>query len=85
MARGDRVTLAARRISLLEALAKEHGDRAFVHAVDLGKSENAQGLLEAARAAHGPVDVLVNNAGVQIVGPAPPRPGISRPEGRFWS
>ncbi len=69
LARGDRVTLAARRVGLLEALAKEYGPRAFVHAVDLGKSENASGLVEAARAAHGPIDVLVNNAGVQIVGP----------------
>ena len=69
LARGDRVTLAARRTSLLEALAKDYPERAFVHAVDLGKWANAEGLLQAARAAHGPVDVLVNNAGVQIVGP----------------
>lgn len=69
LARGDRVTLAARRVDLLEALAKQFGSRAFVHAVDLGTPANAAGLLEAARAAHGPIDVLVNNAGIQIVGP----------------
>ncbi|MEZ4257705.1 MAG: SDR family NAD(P)-dependent oxidoreductase [Polyangiaceae bacterium] len=68
--RGDRVTLAARRVSLLEALAADHEGRAFVHAVDLGDPDNAAGLLDAARAEHGPIDVLVNNAGVQIVGPS---------------
>ncbi|MCA9587019.1 MAG: SDR family NAD(P)-dependent oxidoreductase, partial [Myxococcales bacterium] len=67
---GDRVTLAARRVSLLEALAADHEGRAFVHAVDLGDPDNAAGLLDAARAEHGPIDVLVNNAGVQIVGPS---------------
>ncbi len=69
LARGDRVTLAARRVGLLEELSQGFGDRAFVHAVDLGRWQNAEGLLEAARKAHGPVDVLVNNAGMQIVGP----------------
>jgi short-subunit dehydrogenase len=69
LARGDRVTLAARRVELLEELAKGFGDRAFVHAVDLGRWQNAEGLLEAAKKSLGPVDILVNNAGVQIVGP----------------
>lgn len=69
LSRGDRVTLAARRVELLEALAKDHAGRAFVHAVDLGDPANAEGLVTAARDAHGEIDVLVNNAGVQIVGP----------------
>ncbi|MBL8685113.1 MAG: SDR family NAD(P)-dependent oxidoreductase [Myxococcales bacterium] len=69
LARGDRVTLAARRVSLLEALAREHSERAFVYGVDLLQWKNADALVDAARSAHGPIDVLVNNAGVQIVAP----------------
>lgn len=70
LTRGDRVTVAARRVQLLEALASEHAGRAFVHGVDLSSWKNADGLVDAARAKHGPIDVLVNNAGVQIVAPA---------------
>lgn len=68
LARGDRLTLAARRADKLHDLAKGHEDRVHVHPVDLASYHNAESLVAAARAAHGPIDVLVNNAGVQIVG-----------------
>ncbi len=66
--KGYRVTLAARRVSLLRKLASEFPDQCFVDEVDLGDPANAEGLIERACAALGPVDLLVNNAGVQIVG-----------------
>ena len=66
--RGARVTLVARRASALEALAEELGDRALVLPADL--VDDATGWLERAETAHGPVGVLVNNAGVQVIAPS---------------
>jgi 3-oxoacyl-[acyl-carrier protein] reductase len=42
--------------------------RAFAFAADLTDSEQAAALVDAARAAHGPVDALVNNAGMTQTG-----------------
>jgi 3-oxoacyl-[acyl-carrier protein] reductase len=41
-----------------------HGRRAAVLKADLGRVDEARGLVAAAEAALGPVDVLVNNAGI---------------------
>ncbi len=62
---GARVSLVARRVDKLEALASELGGKAFPS--DLAEPANAGAFLPAAEAAHGPVDVLVNNAGMQFV------------------
>ena len=71
-AAGAAVTLVARRRDLLEALAAElgkaHGTKTFVAAQDLSITERAADFLPLAEAALGPVDVLVNNAGVQVIG-----------------
>lgn len=63
--KGAKVSLVARRVDKLEALAAQLGGRAFP--ADLGLPERATDFLAAAEAAHGPVDVLINNAGSQIV------------------
>ncbi len=68
--RGYALSLLARRRDRLETLAKELGDEVTVLASDLSDPKAAEAGLEAAVAARGPVDVLVNNAGVQIVAPA---------------
>jgi short-subunit dehydrogenase len=69
---GVRLTLVARRRSRLEALAASlvatHGAEAAVVEHDLSHPVAATDWLSAAVASFGPVDVLVNNAGVQIVG-----------------
>ncbi len=65
--RGDRVTLLARRRDRLDAVAEEAKDRTNVVQVDLGDPKTAFGWIDAAEDALGPIDVLVNNAGVQIV------------------
>ncbi len=65
---GHSITLVARRKDLLDALAEEIGGKTFVVAHDLSDLANATQFLGAAEDALGPIDVLVNNAGVQIVG-----------------
>jgi short-subunit dehydrogenase len=68
---GARVTLLARRAEALEALADEIRSEGLCEAmpiaVDLADDDGS--WLERAERANGPVDVLVNNAGVQIIGP----------------
>ncbi|HEX8109864.1 MAG TPA: SDR family NAD(P)-dependent oxidoreductase [Kofleriaceae bacterium] len=74
-AAGARLTLVARREERLHALAAElaAGERSggsFVAAVDLADMERATSWIQPAEAALGPIDVLVNNAGVQQVAAA---------------
>jgi short-subunit dehydrogenase len=66
--RGASLTLVARRRGKLEELAEGHGDRCRVVEADLTAHERACDWVDAAAEALGPIDVLVNNAGVQIVG-----------------
>jgi short-subunit dehydrogenase len=69
-AAGARVTLVARRRDLLEPLAASLASPGHVAIADLRDCDAATAWIPAAEAAHGPIDVLVNNAGVQIVGPS---------------
>jgi uncharacterized protein len=65
---GAKLTLVARRKELLEKLAAECGGDALAIAHDLADSGHATDWLAAAEAKHGPIDVLVNNAGMENVG-----------------
>ena len=67
---GAKLTLVARRKDLLEKLALECGGDALVVTCDLADSAHATAWIEAAEAKNGPIDVLVNNAGMQNVGAA---------------
>lgn len=72
IARGADVTLVARRKEPLARLADEArtrnaGGRAQVIARDLAAMEDAPALIAEAEASFGPIDVLVNNAGAQII------------------
>ena len=67
LSRGARVTLVARRRDRLDALAESAPDRAHVVQVDLGDPAVAFSWLDGAEDANGPIDVFINNAGVQIV------------------
>jgi short-subunit dehydrogenase len=69
VAAGAAVTLVARRRDRLDQISAEVGGRTFVAGADLGDVDRACDWLEPAQAALGPIDVLVNNAGMQIVGP----------------
>jgi short-subunit dehydrogenase len=66
---GAKVTLVARRKALLDALAEEIGETARVVAHDLGDPNRATDWIDDAERDFGPIDVLINNAGVQIVAP----------------
>ena len=66
-AAGAKVMLGARRVSRLEALAGEliaAGGEARVCPLDVTDRQSVASFAEAARAAWGQVDVIVNNAGV---------------------
>ncbi len=65
---GHRVTLVARSRERLEAIAAEAGPRARVVEADLAEADACTSWLPAAVDRLGPVDVLVNNAGMQLLG-----------------
>jgi len=61
-AQGAKLTLMGRRLPLLEALALELTG-AHAVAVDVADADAVQRAFAQARAAHGPIDILINNAG----------------------
>jgi short-subunit dehydrogenase len=65
-AAGARVALVARSRDALAGLAAELGGTA--HPADLGAVEAVAGLVDRVEADGGPVDVLVNNAGIDLGG-----------------
>lgn len=70
---GARVSAVARRIDRLTALAAElngAGGRVRTGPCDMMDEASMQKALDEAAAAFGPVDVLVNNAGISVVKPA---------------
>jgi len=70
---GATVVLTARRTAPMEALAEELGG-ATVVGCDVSEESDRASLIEATLAAHGRVDVLINNAGIAWAGPATEEP-----------
>jgi short-subunit dehydrogenase len=68
-AAGASVSLIARRKDLMSTLAASLKTPTFVKSVDLLDTQNSTAWIAEAEAALGPIDVLINNAGMQIVGP----------------
>ncbi len=69
---GATVALAARRIERIERLAERivaDGSRALAVQADVGVEEQARSFVQRAHAELGRLDVLVNNAGVMLLGP----------------
>lgn len=69
---GAAVSLAARRIERIEALAeriRQEGGEAIAVQTDVGEEEQAQAFVERTSRDLGGLDVLVNNAGVMLLGP----------------
>jgi len=56
----DRLSLGARRVERLADVVPD----AFHHPLDVTDEASVEAFLDAARAAHGPIDALVNNAGL---------------------
>ena len=69
---GAAVALAARRTERIEALAERiaaEGGRAIAVSTDVGEEDQARAFVARAHAELGRLDVLVNNAGVMLLGP----------------
>jgi NADP-dependent 3-hydroxy acid dehydrogenase YdfG len=66
---GASVALGARRTDRLQALADTLGGRSLVHEVDVSDEEQARGFVQAAHDELGGLHILVNNAGVMLLGP----------------
>lgn len=69
---GASVALAARRTDRIEALAERiagEGGRALAITTDVAQEAQARAFIERAHAELGRLDVLVNNAGVMLLGP----------------
>jgi NADP-dependent 3-hydroxy acid dehydrogenase YdfG len=69
---GAAVSLAARRSDRIEQLAQRietEGGRALAVTADVGEEDQARGFVERTHAELGRLDVLVNNAGVMLLGP----------------
>jgi clavulanate-9-aldehyde reductase len=69
---GAAVALAARRADRIQALAEriaQEGGRAVAVPTDVGEEAQARAFVERAHSELGRVDVLVNNAGVMLLGP----------------
>jgi clavulanate-9-aldehyde reducatase len=68
-AAGASVALGARRTERLEALAENIDGPALVREVDVSDEEQARGFIQAAHDELGGFHILVNNAGVMLLGP----------------
>jgi NADP-dependent 3-hydroxy acid dehydrogenase YdfG len=66
---GASVALGARRTDRLQALADSLEGPTLVHEVDVSHEEQARGFVQAANDQLGGVHILVNNAGVMLLGP----------------
>ncbi|MEH2004341.1 SDR family NAD(P)-dependent oxidoreductase [Nostoc sp.] len=71
-AEGAKIALAARRVEKLEALAKQIRDgsgQALPIAADVTDDAQIRELVEKTQSHFGRIDILINNAGVMLVGP----------------
>ncbi|MGK5530602.1 oxidoreductase [Streptomyces sp. URMC 129] len=68
LAAGDVVVAAVRRPETMAALAAGHPDRLTVVRLDVTDPEQCRQAVDTAERTHGPIDVLVNNAGFGTVG-----------------
>jgi len=66
---GAHVALGARRKERLDELAGKLGDKAHAFEVDVSDEQAARGFVEGAAEAMGGIDILINNAGVMLLGP----------------
>jgi NADP-dependent 3-hydroxy acid dehydrogenase YdfG len=65
---GAAVALAARRRDRLEELAQRLEGPSSIHEVDVSDEQQGRSFIEAAHAEHGGLHVLVNNAGLMLLG-----------------
>jgi short-subunit dehydrogenase len=66
---GARVAVGDRDLPAAEEVAREIGDGAFAVELDIADRDSFAAFLDAAEERHGPLDVMVNNAGIDWIGP----------------
>lgn len=66
---GARVAIGDVDLAAAEAVAREAGSQAFAVALDVTRRDQFVAFLDAAEQRHGPLRLMVNNAGVDWVGP----------------
>lgn len=67
---GARVAVTGRRLERLQSLQKEIGGACAAFELDVTDAKQIPAVMDAAEAALGPLDLLVNNAGVNVQGRA---------------
>jgi len=67
--RGARITVGDLDIEAAERVAAELGNNVVPVKLDVSDVESYKSFLDAAESAHGPLDVVVNNAGIDWIGP----------------
>ena len=66
---GATVSLGARRKDRLDALVERIGDNALAIETDIGDEEQARAFVQRTKDELGGLDILINNAGVMLLGP----------------
>ena len=66
---GAKVSLGARRKDRLDALVEKIGDGALAIETDVGDEEQARAFIQQTKDELGGLDILINNAGVMLLGP----------------
>ena len=80
-AAGAKVAIGDVDAAAAKAVAAALAGDAFAHALDVADRDAFASFLDAAEARHGPLDVLVNNAGIDWIGPFHEEPDeVSRRE-----
>jgi NAD(P)-dependent dehydrogenase (short-subunit alcohol dehydrogenase family) len=68
-AAGARVAVGDVDVEAAEAVAREIGDAAFGAPLDISDPDRFAAFLDAAESRHGPLAIMVNNAGIDWIGP----------------
>jgi NAD(P)-dependent dehydrogenase (short-subunit alcohol dehydrogenase family) len=87
-ARGASVAIGDLQLDAARDAAQEIGDRAWAFQLDAGDRDSYAGFVAAVEEHIGPIDVLVNNAGIMPIGPLLEEPeavSVAQMRVNFWA